>query len=69
MILALIDKLSLLVGFFKAFSLVACSFLAKKLAFKDPLLSLKFHGRSDINVDADVTVYHNKKDTVQYSKK
>ena len=35
--------------YFKDFSLVACWFLAKNLAFKDPP-SLKFHDRTDINV-------------------
>ena len=46
-ILALFDKLSLLVGFFKEFTLVVRWFLAKKLDFKN-LPSLQFYDRTDI---------------------
>ena len=50
-ILALFDKLSLLIGFFKRFFLGAMLILGQK-AFKDPL-SLKFRDRTDIIIQGN----------------
>ena len=50
---------------FKDFSLVACWFLAKKLAFKDSP-SLKFHIRTDINVGMHLFLYLTKSCNIFY---